>query len=115
MFFLLLGKVYAQFDQFQHKMENRDSMATFYGREKLFIHFDKPQYQINDTMWLKGYIVSGMMNMVNDSSRIAYMEFIDANGQLVKRISAICDLGLFYSNITLGDQLFPQGNYTLRA
>ncbi|WP_114788900.1 hypothetical protein U0035_04765 [Niabella yanshanensis] len=115
LFFLILGKVYAQFDQFQHAMESRDSMAAFYGREKVFIHFDKPQYQINDTMWLKGYIVSGMMNMVNDSSRIAYMEFIDANGQLVKRISAICDLGLFYSNITLGDQLFPQGDYRLRA
>lgn len=115
LFFLLLGKVYAQFDRFQQKMEARDSIAVFHGREKLFIHFDKPQYQINDTMWLKGYIVSGNMNRVNDSSRIAYIEFIDANGQLVKRVSAICDLGLFYSNITLGDQLFPQGDYTLRA
>ncbi len=115
LFFLLLGKVYAQFDRFLQEMETRDSIAAFHGREKLFIHFDKPQYQINDTMWLKGYIVTGNMNRVNDSSRIAYIEFIDANGQLVKRVSAICDLGLFYSNITLGDQLFPQGDYTLRA
>lgn len=114
-FCLVLGEIQAQFDRFQHEMETRDSMATFHGREKIFIHFDKPQYQINDTMWLKGYIVSGNMNTVNDSSRIAYIEFIDANGQLVKRISAICDLGLFYSNITLGNQLFPQGNYVLRA
>lgn len=114
-FCLVLGEIQAQFDQFQYKMESRDSMATLHGREKIFIHFDKPQYQINDTMWLKGYIVSGIMNMVNDSSRIAYLEFIDANGLLVKRISAICDLGLFYGNITLGDQLFSQGDYTLRA
>lgn len=113
--FLALCKSHAQFNQFQQKMESRDSMATFYGREKIFVHYDKPQYQVNDTMWLKGYIVSGAMNKVNDSSRIAYLELIDANGLLVKRISAICDLGLFYSNITLGDQLFQQGDYILRA
>lgn len=113
--FFTLCNAHAQFDKFHYKMEHRDSMASFQGREKIFVHYDKPQYQTNDTMWLKGYIVSGSMNMVNDSSRIAYLEFIDANGILVKRISAICDLGLFYSNITLGDQLFPQGSYTLRA
>lgn len=115
LFLLLVGKIYAQFDELQHTIERQDSMAGFHGREKLFVHLDKPQYQVNDTMWLKGYIVSGVMNLVNDSSRIAYMEFIDANGMLAKRISAICDFGLFYSNITLGDQLFPQGDYTLRA
>src|SRR5690606_25003350 len=105
----------AQFEQFQHRIDLLDSIATFGGREKIFIHHDKPQYQLNDTLWLKGYVVSGAMNKVNDSSRIAYLEFIDAGGQLVKRSSTVCDLGLLYSNITLGDQLFSQGVYTLRA
>jgi len=113
--FLTINTVCAQWGSFQRKMENRDSVAGFFGREKIFVHHDKPQYQINDTIWLKGYVVSGVMNRVNDSSRIAYIEFIDANGSLVKRISALCDLGFFYSNITLGEQLFPQGSYTLRA
>lgn len=106
---------YSQFDPIVQQIELRDSIADFQGREKIFIHRDKPYYQVNDTLWLKGYIVSGLMNRVNDSSRIAYLEFIDSDGTLVKRISAACEFGLFYANITLGEQLFPQGNYILRA
>ncbi len=111
----VLSDAKSQFDLMQHQIANRDSMAMFHGREKIFIHYDKPQYHVSDTMWLKGYVVSGVMNMVNDSSRIAYIEFIDASGVVIKRISVLCDLGLFYSNITLADQLFPQGDYMLRA
>src|SRR5690606_10815561 len=105
----------AQFEAFQKKMESLDRLSVADSRERLFIHYDRSQYTINDTLWLKGYVVSGYMNKVNDSSRIAYMEFISASGELVKRISAVCEIGLFYSNITLSDQLFPQGTYILRA
>ncbi|MCH5598102.1 hypothetical protein [Niabella ginsengisoli] len=114
-FLCCISTTQAQFDAFQQKIERYDSISTFDGRERIFVHYDKPQYTVNDTLWMKGYIVAGALNMVNDSSRIAYVEFIDANGNLVKRISALCGIGLFYSNITLGDQLFAQGTYTLRA
>ena len=111
--FVLVSK--AQFDSFQQKIERYDSIATFDGRERIFVHYDRPQYNLNDTLWLKGYIVAGSLNLVNDSSGIAYIEFIDANGELVKRMSTVCGIGLFYSNITLDDQLFSQGIYTIRA
>ncbi len=112
--FFVSVKAIAQFDQLLTTIEKSESISTSAGREKIFIHYDKPQYQTNDTMWLKGYIVSGN-NTVNDSSRIAYVEFIDARGTLLKRVSASCYLGAFYSNITLSDELFVQGDYTLRA
>lgn len=115
LFFLFISMARAQFDSFLQKMEKCDSVATFDGREKIFVHYDKPQYNLNDTLWLKGYVVAGSLNIVNDSSRIAYIEFIDTYGELVKRISTVCHIGLFYSNITLGEQLFSQGVYTIRA
>lgn len=116
MLLLLAASVgFAQFEAFREKMDRLDRLSVADGRERLFVHYDRSQYTINDTLWLKGYIVSGYKNKVNDSSRIAYVEFINAAGELVKRISAICEIGLFYSNITLKEQLFPQGTYTLRA
>lgn len=111
----LVSVAKAQLGSFQQKIEISDSMATFDGREKIFIHYDRPQYNLNDTLWLKGYVVAGSLNIVNDSSRIAYIEFIDAYGGLVKRISTVCDIGLFYSNLTLSEQLFSQGVYTIRG
>ncbi|MGC4234437.1 MAG: hypothetical protein QM594_15765 [Niabella sp.] len=113
LFLILVART--QFDGFQQKMQICDSIATFDGREKIFVHYDRPQYNLNDTLWLKGYVVAGSLNMINDSSRIAYIEFIDTYGELVKRISAVCDIGLFYSNITLSEQQFSQGVYTIRA
>ncbi|MGC4232904.1 MAG: hypothetical protein QM594_07985 [Niabella sp.] len=115
-FFLVVAPAgLAQLVSFEKEMDRLDRISVTSSRERLFVHYDRPQYHINDTLWLKGYIVSGYMNKVNDSSRIAYIEFINSGGELVKRISAICEIGLFYSNITLNDQLFPQGTYTLRA
>ncbi|WP_346237276.1 Plug domain-containing protein [Niabella insulamsoli] len=114
-FILSFWDVRAQFDAFQSRVEQHDSLQIFDGRERIFIHTDRQQYQINDTLWLKGYLVAGAYNMVNDSSRISYIELIDAEGALVKRISAYCYMGMFYSNLTLTDQLFHQGTYTLRA
>ncbi|GAB3418457.1 hypothetical protein [Niabella aquatica] len=115
LFLFLISVANAQFDSLQQKIEMYDSMATFDGREKIFIHYDRSQYNLNDTLWLKGYVVAGSLNIVNDSSRIAYIELIDASGEVIKRISAACNIGLFYSNITLGEQLFTQGMYTIRA
>lgn len=112
---ILVSTTQAQFDAFQQKAMYYDSVAIRDGRERIFIHNDKPQYVLNDTVWMKGYIMAGGLNIVNDSSHIAYIELVDANGELVKRVSTLCNLGLFYSNITLTDALFGQGVYTLRA
>lgn len=49
-------------------------------REKLFIHIDKPYYRLRDTLWLKGYILTAFDQALNDSSKIACIEIIDAAG-----------------------------------
>lgn len=97
------------------QFEANDSINSIASREKIFIHYDKPYYKINDTLWLKGYIVKAVNHAASDSSNIAYIELIDGNGQLVKRVAAACIFGLFHINFTLTNQLFAQGNYQLRA
>lgn len=84
-------------------------------REKIFIHNDKPYYQLKDTLWLKGYILTATDYTPNDSSRIAYVEIINTEHEIVKRINPICTWGLFDSYIPLNETDYKQGEYFIRA
>lgn len=106
---------FGQLDKLDQRIINWDSINTDRPREKLFIHYDKPFYKINDTIWLKGYLLTANENVGSDSSRIAYVEIINAQDEIVKRISTPCYGGNFYSNITLSQDDYKQGNYLLRA
>ena len=106
---------YGQSDLFTKKIQLTDSLNTYHPREKLFIHYDKPFYTLKDTLWLKGYIFTADLNKPNDSSRIAYVELINENREVVKRLSLQCFSGTFFGNIFLDDKNFKQGAYVLRA
>lgn len=92
-----------------------DSLNYSDPREKIFVHTDKPYYRLKDTVWLKGYILTATEHMPNDSSRIAYVEVIDATGSVIKRINPPCLYGMFDSYIALPTPDFIQGQYLLRA
>ncbi|MEX6689609.1 hypothetical protein QTN47_19045 [Danxiaibacter flavus] len=106
---------FGQLDELNQRILNWNSINTDRPREKLFIHYDKPFYRINDTIWLKGYLLTANENLGSDSSRIAYIEIINAQDEVIKRVSTPCYGGNFYSNITLSQDDFKQGNYLLRA
>lgn len=107
--------LFAQTRPFEQFVFLQDSLIATYPREKIFIHHDKPYYRLRDTIWLKGYTVAGPENISSDSSRLAYVEVIDAQGEVVKRISTPCFMGLFAGNIYLNERSFKQGQYRLRA
>ena len=92
-----------------------DSINITAPREKIFVHRDKPYYKPGDTLWLKGYILTAPELIPNDSSRIAYIELINAQNEIVRRISTPCVMGLFAGAVTLHEKNFPQGEYLLRA
>jgi hypothetical protein len=100
---------------FERRISAMDSAGYNNPREKLFIHIDKPYYRLRDTLWLKGYILTAFDHAPNDSSKIAYIEIIDAAGTVVKRVNPPCGLGMFASYIALSDADFSQGQYLLRS
>ena len=104
-----------QFKLFEEKILGNDSINKTYLREKIFVHCDKPSYKTNDTIWLKGYVLTAADNAPNDSIGIAYVEIINDENKVVKRISAPCFWGYFFSKVVLYDNDFKQGTYTLRA
>ncbi len=104
-----------QFKVFEQKILQNDSLNTALNREKLFVHYEKPLYKINDTMWFKGYVLTAAENAPDDSVGLAYVEIINEENAGVKRISVPCYWGYFFSNIALRNSEFKQGTYKLRA
>ncbi|MES2850952.1 MAG: hypothetical protein V4685_18010, partial [Bacteroidota bacterium] len=114
-FLLLNFSCFCQFDLLKKSIALSDSFNTALPREKVFIHYDKPYYNMGDTLWLKGYIVSAKDNAAADSSNIAYIEIIGSTGALIKRTSTYAAGGIFYAAIKLNEADFKQGSYLLRA
>jgi len=106
---------FCQFDSLVKKLSLLNTFHSELPREKIFVHYDKPCYNIDDTLWLKGYIVSAKDHKAHDSSRIAYIEIIKTSGEVIKRVSTYCAAGIFFASIKLNDADFKQGAYLLRA
>lgn len=111
---MLAASVHAQ-TVFEQQITFLDSLSALDAREKLFIHYDKPLYQLKDTLWLKGYLVTAAENLPNDSSRIVHVEVIGADKKVVKRINPVSYWGLFSSHIVLDESSYSQGEYILRV
>ncbi|WP_018627785.1 hypothetical protein [Niabella aurantiaca] len=92
-----------------------DSMNRHHAREKIFIHYDRPHYNLGDTLWARGYIAVAWNHSLNDSSRLVYLEIIDPKGKIVHRSSASCLLGQFDASISLKEDMYTEGTYLLRA
>lgn len=112
---ILSLKSFAQSGDFETKITALDSIHYSDPREKIFIHYDKPSYKLKDTLWMKGYIVTATEHLPNDSSRIVHVEVINAQNQVIKRLTPLCAWGLFNSFIALQPSDFTQGQYVLRA
>lgn len=111
----IANATYAQPADFVNKLSAPDSIADKFPREKIFIHYDKPYYKPNDSIWLKGYALHAAGHKPFDSTGIAYIEILNEETEVLKRISAPVFFGLFSSCIALPQDDFKQGAYILRA
>jgi hypothetical protein len=83
-------------------------------QEKLYLHTDKPYYAQGDTIWFKGYITSGADHQLSQQSGAAYVELIDGQAQLVKRLKLPVVQGTISGDLVLTDTV-KAGNYRVRA
>ena len=58
------------------------TLADNFPQEKVYLHYDKPAYAPGETIWFKAYLMSGANT--DDISKTLYIDFIDANGRLLK-------------------------------
>ncbi|MFN8357314.1 MAG: TonB-dependent receptor plug domain-containing protein [Spirosomataceae bacterium] len=82
--------------------------------EKVYLHTDKPYYAAGDTIWIKGYVVDGILHRADSVSRAVYIKLADEKGRLVANKIMRAQFGLGQQLIVLPDSM-PQGNYQLVA
>jgi hypothetical protein len=83
-------------------------------QEKMYLHFDKPYYAINDTIWFKGYLTTGSRHQLSALSGAAYVDLIDEQNHPVKNLKLPVNSGTIAGNFILGDEI-KKGSYHIRA
>ena len=86
-----------------------------FPQEKIYVHTDRSSYQSGDTIWLRAHLVDASTHQSTTQSRYVYVELIDVDSKVVKRIKLRPDKNSVYHGYLPihGEQ--PQGYYTLRA
>ena len=92
-----------------------DSLRKRLPVEKVYLHTDKPFYNIGDTLWFKGYVMDGSNLNASKLSGLLYVELDDDSSEVVRRISVPIKNGVAYAQIPLISKIFQEGGYTLRA
>jgi hypothetical protein len=80
--------------------------------EKIYIHYDKEYYVAGETIWFKAYLCND--GKPDGISSNLYVQFVDANGQLISSGRYPVMGAVTKGSIVIPDSL-PQGNYYIRA
>jgi len=83
-------------------------------QEKVYLHFDRPQYTNRDTIWFKAYLTAGEAHEPSSLSNTIYVELINGSGKLIRQVRLLADSGSAAGDIALSDSL-ASGNYLVRA
>jgi hypothetical protein len=82
--------------------------------EKVYLHLDKPFYNITDTIWFKVYTVAGPDHQLSDISGVVYVELINAKDSVARRINLKLTNGVAWGDFVLPGN-YKAGSYRLRA
>ena len=82
--------------------------------EKVYLHFDKPYYAVDDTMWFKGY-VSDNFHQASQLSKVLYVELMNSRDSLVKTLRLPVKNGVTTGSFPLPEGSYRQDNYHVRA
>jgi len=81
--------------------------------EKVYIHFDKPYYAVNDTIWFKAYVTIDL-HQLSSLSKILYIDFI-SEGQLPRELKLQIVNGTASGSLILTPDFAKRGNFHVRA
>ena len=86
-----------------------------FPQEKVYLHTDRSRYQAGDTIWLRAHLVDAATHRATFISRYVYVELIDIDAKLLKRIKLRPDEKNVFHGYTPIQEDQPQGYYSLRA
>ncbi|MES2809817.1 MAG: hypothetical protein V4619_14395 [Bacteroidota bacterium] len=92
-----------------------DSFNTRFPVEKVYVHTDKPYYNIGDTLWFKAYLVDKINQAPSKISGTLYVDMADDTATMARRVSVPVKDGVAYGQIPLTKAIFHEGGYQFRA
>ncbi|RYD89994.1 MAG: hypothetical protein EOP54_24695, partial [Sphingobacteriales bacterium] len=93
---------------------NVDSFLRRMPIEKVFTHTDRPYYSNTDTIWLKNYVLNGLLEYSKQSG-VVYAELVNDTGRVVMQQAMPVFTGVNWGQIILDSTIVSEGNYTLRT
>ena len=61
-----------------------NNKTSFYNKEKIYIHFDKPNYYAGEDIWFKVYLVNAATHRPETLSQLVYVELIDPGNKIIE-------------------------------
>ncbi|QEM09844.1 carboxypeptidase-like regulatory domain-containing protein [Mucilaginibacter rubeus] len=96
-------------------MSTADTFARGKAIEKIYLQTNKPNYEVGDTLWFKGYLLEEPTLHAAAKSGILYVELSNDSNRVIKRVMMPLFGGLAFGNIALSEKEILQGGYFLRA
>ncbi|GAB5524550.1 MAG: Plug domain-containing protein [Roseivirga sp.] len=100
--------------KFEELLASLEKQTFDYVQEKVYLHLDKPYYAVGEDLWFKAYTVAGPNHTPTPLSHNLYVELIDPDMKVMKRLTIYLNRGMGRGDFTLPDSL-AAGTYTLRA
>ena len=69
----------------QQYMNQAQTFANNFPREKAYLHFDNTSYYVGDTIWFKAYVTLAGQQIFSQSSRPLYVELVDQTGHITDK------------------------------
>ena len=70
---------------FQQYMNQAQTFANNFPREKAYLHFDNTSYYVGDTIWFKAYVTLAEKQTSSLISRPLYVELVDQTGHIADK------------------------------
>ena len=82
------------------------------GRETVYLHFDRTEYDIGETAWFRAYVVSD--HQFSGQSTVLWTDLLDPSGNLVQRVVSPLMNGLAVGHVDFSDTL-SSGIFMIRS
>ncbi|WP_113654552.1 TonB-dependent receptor plug domain-containing protein [Pedobacter namyangjuensis] len=106
--------LFAEETPLEKLVKHISKLTSSYPQEKIHIHTDKPYYVMGEEIWLKTYLVTAEKNEPSYLSKILYVELVDKNNVIRKKLTLPVEHGRAKGNMLLLDSV-SSGNFRLRA
>ncbi|ANQ52476.1 hypothetical protein MY04_5141 [Flammeovirga sp. MY04] len=95
-------------------IQNVNQKVYNQGKERLYIHTDKPYYMTGETIWFKAYLRDELTLKKVPFSKIIYTELLSPNGEVLENHIIHAADSLNHAEFQLSTKL-TEGTYRIRA